>query len=291
MHWIRHRLSRRSLVGLGVLGGLSAGSAFGYGARVERRWIEVTRPKLDVKLGAEAPERLRVALLADFHFDPLCEADYARDYVRLTNLAKPDLVLLLGDFVSDRVARVGELTRELGKLTAPTFAILGNHDFWHGAGFVQKNLEDAGISVLRNRIASVPAAGGRVTLAGLESCWGGKPQPERIRPNAGERLLLAQHEPDFIDRLPRDIRKNVALQVSGHTHGGQICAPFGIVLSRASWGWHYTRGHYDLGEDTHVYVNRGIGTLKIHARFACRPEITVMELRNLDRPENAPKIA
>ena len=278
---------RRRIFRWALFGGVPlAGGSFAYGSFVERHRVEITRPQLDLDLGPASPSKLRVALLGDFHYDPLCEGEFIRHCVDLCNAERPDIILLLGDFVSDHADCMAELAPILGELRAPAgvHAVLGNHDFWHEPNRVQQALESAGIRVLRNELVALPIHDGELLLAGLESAWGGRPDAETLHVNGSNRILLAHHEPDHIDHLPSGVRDNVALQVSGHTHGGQICAPLGIVLARVSWGNRYTKGLYETGR-SHVYVNRGIGTLSIHARFSCRPEITMMEIHNTSRRE------
>lgn len=280
-------ISRRRFLGLTSVGlPASAGLSYGYGAVMERHSFEVTRPRVAVDLGPLAPRKVRVALLSDFHYDPLFEIDYFKACVDRVNQERPDVVLLLGDYITEDNTRVAELAGVLGQLQPSygTYGILGNHDVWDDFNRIQNALTQEGITVLRNHTVRVPMKDGTLALGGLDSAWGGDPDPATLQTEPGEKLLLAMHEPDFIDYMPSEVTQRVALQVSGHTHGGQICAPLGIVLRRASWGHRYTRGLYRVrgggSGEPKVYVNRGLGTINIHARFWCRPEITMMELVN-----------
>jgi predicted MPP superfamily phosphohydrolase len=90
--------------------------------------------------------------------------------------------------------------------------------------------------------------------------------------------IVMGHGPDFALAKPE-----ADLLVAGHTHGGQICAPGGIVLRKVSYGHKYFRGHYQISPKTQLYVSRGIGTVGIHARLFCRPEIAILELTNTAR--------
>jgi predicted MPP superfamily phosphohydrolase len=267
---------------LAYVGLIAAGSAgLAYGNTGERHWTEVTRTRLRLDLGPDGPTSLRIALLTDFHYDPLEEGDYFARIVAATNAQHPDLVLLLGDFVTRRAEPGDDLIAILAGLKAPlgVRAVLGNHDAWCGPARIRRALERHGIDDLSNRIRRVSAADGTLTLAGLDSMWGGSPDPRILRTlRREERVLLAHHEPDGIDDLPAEWQDHVALQVSGHTHGGQICAPGGIVLRRVSHGRNYTRGLYAVTPRTRLYVSRGLGTVGVHARLFCRPEIAVLDL-------------
>jgi predicted MPP superfamily phosphohydrolase len=135
-------------------------------------------------------------------------------------------------------------------------------------------LERNGIQVLRNRALPLPGVAGWF-IAGLESYWGGRPDPRFLRKFPEDaRFISIVHEPDAWDQL-RDPR--IRLQVSGHTHGGQVCMPFWGALTLPSWGKLYSAGLYGSG-DRHLYVSRGLGTVNMRVRFCCRPEITVFEL-------------
>lgn len=135
-------------------------------------------------------------------------------------------------------------------------------------------MASSGISVLRNR--SVPLPGQENWyLTGLESYWSGKPDAACITGTLPHsRHLVLVHEPDAFDLLtdPR-----IALQLSGHTHGGQVCLPWVGAVCLPSWGKKYPAGLYTRG-DRRLYVNRGIGTVDDHFRLNCRPEITLLTL-------------
>ncbi len=280
------RLSRRQWLRFGAYATLAAAPTYGF--LVERHWLETTTTRLAVDLGPEGPRALRVALLSDLHYDPLLEGDYIQEVVRLTYAARPDLILLLGDFVDYHAEAARELGGILARLEAPlgVLGILGNHDLLSGASRVLRILEGEGINMLRNRIVRMDAGDGRLLVTGLDSALHGQPRPDLLATvRTHERVLLAHHEPDSLDCIQHDLRGRVAMQVSGHTHGGQICAPGGIVLKTASLGNRYTRGLYRPwpGSGTALYVTRGIGTTFVHARAFCRPEIALMDLTNSSR--------
>ena len=262
---------------------LAGGASYVHGTTLERHWIEVTRCELRLDLGPSAPPKVRVALLTDFHYDPLLEGDFFERIVALTNGERPDLTLLLGDYITNSSGAAPEIISILGKLRAPlgVKGILGNHDCSHGKRSIGIALERCGIELLCNNLLRLPCPEGTLILAGLDSAWGGFPDPRilhSLRPE--ERLLLAHHEPDHIDFIRPEWRDKIALQVSGHTHGGQICGPGGVVLRRVPGGQNYTRGLYQISPQTRLYVSRGLGTVAIHARLFCRPEITILDLIN-----------
>jgi len=277
--------SRRRMLAYGAMA-LGGSATAGHGLFLERHWTEVTTTHLTPDLGPGGPKRLRLAVLTDFHYDPLCEGEFMEKVVAQTNAAKPDLILLLGDFVSDHPEPAAELLSILAKLKAPlgVRAVLGNHDCWRGPRQIAKELHRNGIELLRNGLTRIRTADGQLTVAGLDSAWGGRPDQLFLATlKTDERALMAHHEPDYIDQLQPQWRDKIGLQVSGHTHGGQICAPGGVVLRKVSCGINYTRGLYRISPKTELYVSRGIGTVSIHARLFCRPEIAILELTNSAR--------
>jgi len=268
------RISRRTFLKRTLAAGifLGAGSvayAGGYG----RHGIDITRVPLDLGVGRP----LRVGLLSDIHFDPLYETAYLEHAFRLLAAEQPDLVLHAGDFVSHTTHRFEEFGALAARFIPPlgAFAALGNHDHWAGPKKVRAILERHGIRVLRNSALPLPGHPGWF-VAGLESYWGGHPDPSFFaRYPATARFLAIVHEPDAWDRLP-DPR--IRLQVSGHTHGGQVRAPLFGALQLPKWGKRYDAGLFHGRDDRHLYVTRGLGTVGLPVRFDCPPEITILEL-------------
>jgi predicted MPP superfamily phosphohydrolase len=217
-----------------------------------------------------------VAVLGDIHFDPLYEVDYLEEVVARTNQLSPDLILYTGDFLSQSADRLVDLLAVLSKAQPRhgCFAVLGNHDHHAGADQVAVAFASCDIPVLRNQCAPLPRQENWY-LSGLESFWAGKPDTACITatPPTSRHLVLV-HEPDSFDLLtdPR-----IALQVSGHTHGGQVCLPWGATICLPSWGKKYPAGLYCAG-DRKLYVNRGIGTVDDHFRLNCPPGITLLLL-------------
>lgn len=265
----RRTFFKRSLLASPLV--LGAG-ALGYSRYIERHDVEVV--EVDMAVGLPAP--LNVALLSDIHFDPLCETEYLEDVIARVNQLSPDLILYAGDFVSVSIERIEELMAILsrGRASHGSFAALGNHEHWIDADKIESILNTAGITVLRNR--SVPLPGlPQCYLTGLESHWSGRPSMRSIEstPPASRHIVLA-HEPDSFDLLT-DSR--IALQLSGHSHGGQVRVPFGGAIQLPSWGKKYSIGQYEQA-GRRLYVTRGIGTVVRHFRFNCRPEITHLRL-------------
>jgi uncharacterized protein len=250
----------------------AAGAGAVYARYVERLHVGIAPVTLAIGLD----RALRVVVIGDIHFDPFFDVAYLERVVALVNGLGPDVVLHTGDFVSYTTDRLADLRRVLARISPRLAhaAILGNHDHWVDADRVTSALAGAGIDVLRNRSAAIPGRSGWL-VTGLESFWGGRPDPGRaIGPSRDARHIVLAHEPDAFDRLddPRFV-----LQLSGHTHGGQVRLPGYGAISLPSWGRRYQMGHYALGP-RRLYVHRGLGTVDDHVRFNCPPEIASLTL-------------
>jgi len=196
---------------------------------------------------------------------------------------KPDFVCLTGDFVSathgfDRQGLFGLLRSATA--TAPTHAVLGNHDGghwlarWGGTRSTQSMrdlIESAGVHLLHNQCAVVED----LTLVGVADYWSGEFAPERAfarAPHGGATLLLC-HNPDAkkdLGRFPWD------LMLSGHTHGGQVCVP-GITPTWAPvTDKRFIAGLYGW-EGRQLFITRGVGSPR-HVRAFCRPEVSLLEI-------------
>ena len=229
-----------------------------------------------VRLSIGLTRPLRVAALGDIHFDPRYEEEYLADVMARLNALTADLILYTGDFVTRTTQRMDDLARILatGNARLGSFAALGNHDHWSGAGAVVRSLDRQGIRVLRNACYKLPEQE-LAYLSALDSYWGGHPNPTVLAQTpANSRHILLVHEPDPFQFL-NDPR--IALQISGHTHGGQVRLPALGALILPSYGRLFQEGLYTLN-GRRLYVNPGIGTLSPHVRINCPPEITVFEL-------------
>ena len=273
-------ISRRAFYGTGAL--LGSG-AFGYGSLIERRRPVIERVSCPVAERFGFLEGLTVAVLSDFHHDEFRDEDLMAAAVAKTNALDPDLVMLPGDFISHDIAGLEPLSRHLAELRARlgVFAVLGNHDHWTGkVDPIIRKLEGIGVRTLRNESAILKTASGeRFALGGLESAWAGFPDYDAVEKGTGSGtpILLGWHEPDPFDQI-EDPR--MVLQMSGHTHGGQVCAPFFGPIRLPHLGKKYPSGlfRHPSGEGS-LYVTRGIGAMGVPVRFCCPPEISLIKFR------------
>lgn len=232
-----------------------------------------------------------IAQLSDFHYDPYFSVWPIQKAIKIVNGLSPDLIALTGDFVtipalSDYLhnAKQGADAAEpcalaLGQLRSRhgLVAVLGNHDHDSDPDRVTAALVSQGIQVLRNTSIPIEMEGARLWVSGVDDVLTGKPDiTATLKGIPGEEpVLLLAHEPDFADeaaKLPID------LQLSGHSHGGQIRFPIIGAPYLPDLGKKYPWGLRRIGPLT-LYTNIGLGTIRIPARLNCPPEITLFTLR------------
>lgn len=279
-------LSRRNLLrrfaSLTAVGAASGGGAFGYGSLLERHWVQVVRQDIYLPNLPEAMDGFRIAQLSDLHLEPWTTAEQIAEAVKVTNALTPDLIVITGDFLTNSARPAGRLAEVLADLQAPhgVLGSLGNHDVWHQPAVLTKHLAQKQIEILRNQGLRLHTPKGSLFIAGLDSAWAGKPnvRPALLEWKTHEPLVILAHEPDSADQVTKS--ELPALQLSGHTHGGQVCFPFltPIALHLPAWGKKYAHGHHQVGK-LQLYVNRGIGCVGLPVRFACPPEVTEITLR------------
>lgn len=236
------------------------------------------------------PERLdgfTIALLSDFHFDPNFSVHPLHAAVPMVNDLRPDLIALAGDFVSAPLFGAegkGALEAEpcarlLRQMTAPhgLWAVLGNHDDQTNPEHITRVLQAENIQVLANQKHAIELDGARIWLAGVNDVLSGTADLSKTlgRLPAGEAVILLAHEPDFADRSSRF---QIDLQLSGHSHGGQVRIPLLPPLYLPRLGKKYVWGTYHVGPLT-LYTGAGLGTIGIPVRLNCPPEITLLTLR------------
>jgi uncharacterized protein len=282
---------RRVLTGAVGLFGLSAGTAV-YAAAIEPDGLVVTRymPALP---GWPTGRKLSITVIADLHAGgPDMQLDHIRRIVDRASALQSDIVLLLGDFIASyrfAFTKVSDpiWAAELARLSAPlgTWAVLGNHDWWHDLKGVRSALAGVKIPILENDAVLLGPAGQRFWLAGIGDQLaiplghgryrGVDDLPLTLsRIKTDDPVLLMVHEPDIFPRVP----ERVALTLAGHTHGGQIRVPFiwqHFVPSK--YGARFAYGHV-VEDERHLIVSGGLGTSIIPARLGVPPEILHIEL-------------
>jgi predicted MPP superfamily phosphohydrolase len=259
--------------------------------------FEPDYPKLveiEIPLARLSPafDGFRIAQLSDFHYTEHFSAIPIRKAVAMVNALKVDVIVLTGDFVTvplnanHRTAKAGAdaidpCAHVLSPLRARlgTFACMGNHDTGSDPRRVSRTLEQNGIPVLINRAVAFEQNNSRLWLAGIGDAMEGRDDlPAAIQGiPSGEPVILLAHEPDLALQIAKS---PVDLQLSGHSHGGQVRLPWIGALVLPELAEIYPWGLNRVG-NLMLYTNVGIGTIRVPVRFNCPAEVTLITLRSV----------
>lgn len=259
--------------------GTACGATYQYATKLETHWLSIESLQIPIKNLKPALEGFKIVQLSDIHLHPFTQIDFIHEVVAAAAELQPDLVALTGDYVLESAESIFELAPALTGINPKhgIFAALGNHDLWTNVGTVRQGLTESGITVLRNEGLALDVGSAQLFVAGVDDGWSGHPDLtaalDRHRHDAP--TILLAHEPDMADWFATDGR--VSLQLSGHTHGGQVRLPGKGPLVLPYLGKKYELGLYRV-QDMWVYTNRGVGVIGPPVRFNCRPEITEITL-------------
>jgi uncharacterized protein len=238
--------------------------------------------RVDIRVPAciQTPPRLRVGFLADTHIGSVIRAADIDRALALLLASGPDLLLFGGDYVSESPRHIPDAAAVLGNVANTTrfgsLAILGNHDYANGAGRMTAALEKRGIPVLRNESARVGDESGELWIAGIDDALLGSPDPRRAFETvpSSARAVALWHEPGWAEQV---VKYGAFLQLSGHSHGGQVRLPFAGPVAAPTGGNRFVKG-LNFAAGMPIYTTRGVGVNRPPLRFRCPPEVTLVTL-------------
>jgi predicted MPP superfamily phosphohydrolase len=254
----------------------AAGLRHGLGAP-QTKHVDVWLPRWP-----QALDGFRIVQLSDIHIGPILGGSFAESLVRRANALEPDLIAITGDLVDGSVSKLADEVAPFRELHAPNgvYFVTGNHDHYSGAvGWCEK-LDSFGIRVLRNERTTIGADGAVFELAGVddhrsgfETGTGGEDLDAALDELPRDRaVVLLAHDPSTFKKASG---MGIDLQISGHTHGGQIW-PFEYFVRLAI---PFVAGLYQRG-DAQLYVSRGTGFWGPPMRLFAPAEITAITLRS-----------
>ncbi|GAB3480243.1 metallophosphoesterase [Amycolatopsis cihanbeyliensis] len=278
----RTGVSRRVALARGsaAVAGVAAVGLVGYGVTVAMGPPSITRVPITLRRLDPRASGCRIALISDIHLGPIIGRRFTQRIVDLVNAERPDAVAIVGDLVDGDVPALADAAAPLADLSSThgTFFVTGNHEYYVGYRQWVEHVRTLGITALRNQRVTITHNGGRFELAGVNDATAYQWQDAAdvaaaMRGRDPERaaVLLAHQPVDVADAVAQD----VDLQLSGHTHGGQL-TPFELLVSQQQG---VVAGHYRFG-DTQLYVTRGAGFWGPPVRVGAPPDITIVELRS-----------
>jgi len=257
----------------------------GYSVWVKPEQFSIETVHLKLPRLPHAFSGLRIAQISDIHMGSWMNLDRFQQVADLILAQEPDLLLITGDFLfghNFNEASRGDLNDLITVLsplaaTLPSFAVLGNHDYWTNSEAVREMLRACQITELTNTVFTLTRGSENLHLCGVDDVWEGNVRLEDVLNQLTDdsAAILLAHEPDFADTSAATGRFD--LQVSGHSHGGQVVIPFYGPPILPYLGEKYPSGLYKIG-DMFQYTNRGVGMHRLAIRFNCPPEITVFVL-------------
>lgn len=256
------------------------GLLIGYAFKVEPKMTVVHSYDLNEDKG----ESVKIVQLSDIQVSETYTIEQLNSLVEKVNKLTPDIIVFTGDLFENfsMFQPLQEVTDSLSNLKAPLgkFAVWGNRDYGGGAARVyERLLMDADFTLLKNSGVDVPLSNGKkLFIGGVDDGLLGNPNVDRMLTNMDnvyDYEIVLMHEPDMADLLKET---SVDLLLAGHSHGGQVRVPFIKPIS-TSLAEKYIEGFYSMNNNgMQLYVNTGIGTSRIAARFMVPPEIAVFNI-------------
>jgi uncharacterized protein len=264
--------------------GLTGGTYY-YARNIEPSLLTIKNETISHHKIPSSFDNVKLVQFSDTHIGFHYSLDQLKELVEKINNLNPDIIVFTGDLVDnpDQYHWDVRLTKLLHTLTAPLgkFWIYGNHDHGgYGTEIIQDVMEQADFRLLQNTHHVIESNLDRILLAGIDDVMLGKPNLEKALKHTNSDLftVLLAHEPDFADYA---IDYPVDIQLSGHSHGGQVRFPFIGHLYTPKYAEKYVEGKYTFESSSFtLYVSRGIGTTRLPYRFLCMPEITCFTLKH-----------
>jgi uncharacterized protein len=265
---------------IAITAAVTTAGIVGYGAAVARR-IRVEHREVPLDRLDPAFDGFTIAAVSDIHLGPLVDGADLAEIVAVVNAARPDVVALVGDLVDGSVAELAAYARPLRDLVAPTYFVTGNHEYYSGAGEWVDFLPTLGVRVLRNERVEIRRGDAALDLAGCDdrvAAGSGLPghgfdlDAALAGRDPARAVVLLAHQPVMVSHAAR---AGVDLQISGHTHGGQLWPITYVALVDQP----VLAGLVRVGP-TWLYVTRGTGFWGPPARVGSPPEVTLLTLRS-----------
>lgn len=282
---MKRDFSRRDFIKKGIktfcsLAGFIIGSSF-YAKNIEPFWLSITHHEILHPLIPKGFNGIKIVQFSDTHLGFHYQLNDLLKAVHVINDLQPDIVVFTGDLLDNpnqfteqeqTIAILKEVKAPLGK-----YSVYGNHD--HG-GYGTENyariMKESGFLLLKNSYRNIHYQNEQLTIAGIDDPMLGNPDWRQTLPQqrGNSFCLLLSHAPDLANKAQK---LGVSLQLSGHSHGGQVKLPFFGPLMKPLFAHDYYEGMYDLAPLI-LYVNRGLGTTRLPVRLLSRPEISIFTL-------------
>lgn len=280
----RRSFLKRSFGTLLATVGLSAGGYL-YAREIEPNILKTIHHTFHHPQLPDCFEALKIVQFSDTHLGFQYTMEQLDELVKEINSHQPDVIFFTGDLLDEpnKFSRANDVITILQRLQAPfgKFAVYGNHDHGgYGTRLYRDIMKASNFTLLLNESFRLEKNDDSIYIIGIDDAMLGKPSLQESSthiPMDSFKILLS-HAPDLADDA---VAYQIQLQLSGHSHGGQIKLPFFGALVKPPYGEKYYEGFYTIGESDPLtlYVNRGLGTTRLPFRFLSTPELTVFTLK------------
>lgn len=259
------------------------GVGYSYARYIEPRQLKITKHEIHSSKLPQSFDGIRIVLFSDTHLGHYYSIEDFSNLINLINEQAADIILFTGDLLDapNRYEDVNKVAPLLKELRAPLgkYSIYGNHDHGgYGSEIIKDIMEQSEFKLLVNKHEKLfNRYNEYIFISGLDDSMLGNPDPEKALQNIDPNIfsILLAHQPDIADRI---VDYPVDVQLSGHSHGGQVQLPFYGPIFTPIGATTYFEGFYQVGP-VQLYVNRGIGTTRVPFRFLSSPELTIFTLR------------
>lgn len=283
---IPRRAFLKKTLQFGLVAAVSGTGLHFYAHQIETRLLQITNHTIKHPLIPSGFDGVKIVQFSDTHLGFQYSIKQFIKLAETINNLQPDIILFTGDLMDEpnKYSHHNQISQVLSQLKAPLgkFCIFGNHDHGgYGSNIYHSIMTQANFIILKNEAKQVKLLDGSfINIIGIDDAMLGKPRLEMAItdvPQDSFKILLS-HEPELAKEA---FTYGVHLQLSGHSHGGQIKIPFLGALVTPPFADKYKEGFYHITNSSHsliLYVNRGIGTTRLPFRFLAQPELTVFKL-------------
>lgn len=280
----RNFLTRSIKYTAGMIAALFGGRY--YIEEIEPHWIEYNHYTFAHPSVLKTIENLKIVQFSDTHIGFQFGLKELEKVVHSINSMNPDIICFTGDLLDNpnEYKVTPKLVETLSKLKASLgkYSIYGNHDHGgYGTDIYMDIMTNSGFKMLMNQSHTIRKNGCEIIISGIDDAMLGKPDLTAIQKKTQKNQfhLLLSHAPDYANQASS---YQIDIQLSGHSHGGQVQFPFFGALITPPFAEKYVEGYYEVNEKLPLYVNRGLGTTRYPFRLFSRPEITIFELKHGD---------
>lgn len=261
----------------------ASGGLYYYARDIEPKLLQVNKQNISSHLIPTSFNDFKIIQFSDLHIGFQYTVEQLTQLSNKINQLNPDIIAFTGDLIDKPHLYHGSplLIETLRSMKAKhgKYWVYGNHDHGgYGTETIRNIMEQSDFQLLQNQHDTIEKETERIVIAGIDDAILGRPNLDEAFSKVNPDLfsILLSHAPDYADRASQ---YPVDIQLSGHSHGGQVRFPFIGHLYTPAYAEKYIQGKYKISDRLKLYVSRGVGTTRLPFRFLCKPEIQLFTLK------------